>query len=936
MSYEYENAMGYLMPGQLSIRPRIVEVYGTMPEAQEFIREEFDLPGLPPAYALAPPANPRTDPYRRVTTIPIPTPLGNDAAPSFFDQHKKWLVPAGVIVGGYFMARALGIFGDKRIFANPPIKDVKYQETGPTGHIPSRQGEMKIIDSSKLLSPGRYKTKQSYIDACLEITPDALEFKKLPASFPFSGSFGPEDKRERAIESTKKFFLKILLLGRNKFSPLDWVSGPNLYFRLRSFASIPVRFSYDGVLRNTPARNTIMALWEYLGMPSGAALTAKSREHIKTLLGGGKSWRFGIPGGQRSHAARLITKLDRIGTHLCVYNPELLNPKIIWQISLIRSVARLKDMEFIKLCEWLNETPVLDQWRVRWLVQKEITTQLDWFKQEGLIGRRPELPRGENVEQAMALPEKEFVALYGPYDAGSTAWARLHGHVPENEYLRNRKPQTVASVPIKPLLRAMRSKELVGYVEGEAKKIEEEHLEDYLSTIGRLHQEIENGLSDIQYNKTKIKGFREHIKELKIARKKTFALINDLEINKTMYVNEDGYKAWDRLLKAAYRSYALDYNLIKQNFSAIKRAEHENKQTKSRLRWRREHLRDSIHRLEKMKKEGVIARWLLRDVEENRANAAIALSVVFGSNWQGWLRRMKRRGVDLHDATYWLPTIESPGLGEYLTKYWESPLKALSKIARSWNDLGENEQKMRPRELTAWISSKKYSNARSTSLAMEAALWGVSASDYYKIEDRWLRALMKKGGKVPSAMPKIDVREDDYRMYRLEKNDPRALFLGEYTDCCQSVGNVGGPCTWFGVEDTNSGFYVIEDRAGNIIAQSWAWIAEPYLVFDSIEGKGLSEASSSRQNLIAKMYEKAASQIMDKYPWIYQVRIGHHPLDPDELDTPWQVADNIVDTPKKYGGKYSDARGIQYIIRSKEIEYGIPGVGKSLNVRDVE
>lgn len=131
MTYEYEYMLCFEDLENIPRKTRAVEIYGTMPEAQEFIQEEFGLPGLPPAYALAPPANPRTDPYRRVTTIPIPTAMGNgEAQKTFFEKNRGWFIAAATIAGGYLIARALGLLGNKKLFANPPIKDVKYQEAG--------------------------------------------------------------------------------------------------------------------------------------------------------------------------------------------------------------------------------------------------------------------------------------------------------------------------------------------------------------------------------------------------------------------------------------------------------------------------------------------------------------------------------------------------------------------------------------------------------------------------------------------------------------------------------------------------------------------------------------------------------------------------------------------------------------------------------------
>jgi hypothetical protein len=49
MSYIYANGMGY----------EAVTAYGTLPEAQEYVADEFDLPYYPPIAVVRPPLSPR-------------------------------------------------------------------------------------------------------------------------------------------------------------------------------------------------------------------------------------------------------------------------------------------------------------------------------------------------------------------------------------------------------------------------------------------------------------------------------------------------------------------------------------------------------------------------------------------------------------------------------------------------------------------------------------------------------------------------------------------------------------------------------------------------------------------------------------------------------------------------------------------------------------
>ena len=93
------------------------------------------------------------------------------------------------------------------------------------------------------------------------------------------------------------------------------------------------------------------------------------------------------------------------------------------------------------------------------------------------------------------------------------------------------------------------------------------------------------------------------------------------------------------------------------------------------------------------------------------------------------------------------------------------------------------------------------------------------------------------------SVPDILIKGEQFDMngakfYKLPESDIRGLFLGEMTDCCQSLGGVGEECAIHGFNSPNSGFYVVE-KNNEIIGQTWAWLGkEGELVFDSIETLG--------------------------------------------------------------------------------------------------
>lgn len=79
----------------------------------------------------------------------------------------------------------------------------------------------------------------------------------------------------------------------------------------------------------------------------------------------------------------------------------------------------------------------------------------------------------------------------------------------------------------------------------------------------------------------------------------------------------------------------------------------------------------------------------------------------------------------------------------------------------------------------------------------------------------------------------------DHRLYRLAPGDIRGLFLGDLTDCCQSIGGHGTACAEHGFTSPDGGFYVIESAKGDIVGQSWVWRGDKgELCLDSLEALG--------------------------------------------------------------------------------------------------
>ena len=156
-------------------------------------------------------------------------------------------------------------------------------------------------------------------------------------------------------------------------------------------------------------------------------------------------------------------------------------------------------------------------------------------------------------------------------------------------------------------------------------------------------------------------------------------------------------------------------------------------------------------------------------------------------------------------------------------------------------------------------------------------------------------------------------------MQKLPDGDPRGLFLGEYVDCCQSVGSDAERCAVHGFKSENGGFYVWRKKTHGkitdddpIIAQTWAWIGKKgNIVFDSLEalghrGKGFYQPFLERFNFIAKQQN------------FLGVNVGKGGKTPDLDYSMAQEADNPLD------GQGYDS-GTQYVV-SKLINVEVSAV----------
>ncbi len=289
---------------------------------------------------------------------------------------------------------------------------------------------------------------------------------------------------------------------------------------------------------------------------------------------------------------------------------------------------------------------------------------------------------------------------------------------------------------------------------------------------------------------------------------------------------------------------------------------------------------------------------------------------------QNYNKKNRDNALSIHDAVYWLPEPMNKEANERFAQFIQKniiyqnsehkmvhrPLNELSIIAKNWKAL-ENKlhnqncnteiAKLKYNDVLSICMSVQYEDQRNELFAIEAAKHGTPEEEYHNCEDIYLAGL-----KVPEPFnSKKLFKEGKYTGRFLQRDDPRTIFFGDYTNCCQHYGGVGHDCAVSTVKEPFSQLFVIEDREGKIIAGSWTWenTEGKYrdVCFDNIEALG--ELMSRPE--INKIYEQVG-EYLTKDENCHKVTIG---LGYQDADISKYEATEAIPLPKLYGNGYSDA-----------------------------
>lgn len=159
---------------------------------------------------------------------------------------------------------------------------------------------------------------------------------------------------------------------------------------------------------------------------------------------------------------------------------------------------------------------------------------------------------------------------------------------------------------------------------------------------------------------------------------------------------------------------------------------------------------------------------------------------------------------------------------------------------------------------------------------------------------------------ITESIPFVSANIDGYSMFRLERDDIRGPILGLITNCCQHPWGMGRSCAYHGTENPDGCFYVVTNKKGEIIAQSWTWknCETGTLCFDNIEA-----LDGGYSDIIRSLYMSVSLKLIGRLG-ITKIIVGTGYSKVDVSNFPKTERD-----PKYDSLVYSDADDCRVIIK---------------------
>ncbi len=196
----------------------------------------------------------------------------------------------------------------------------------------------------------------------------------------------------------------------------------------------------------------------------------------------------------------------------------------------------------------------------------------------------------------------------------------------------------------------------------------------------------------------------------------------------------------------------------------------------------------------------------------------------------------------------------------------------------------------------AYVETNRFSGINPGNEIMAATISKVI--DYTQEDFNILQQIYNYGKqRTFSSIPRIENTIGNYSYEILRLSDPLAIAIGNLTDCCQKLNDIAELCMEHSVVDTNGRIFVVRDKDGSIVAQSWVWRNKNVLCFDNIEvsnrqmiahGIPKNKSESSIRNKftdeILEVYKKAAADLIKEDEKVYSELLSAGKITEEQYD----------------------------------------------------
>ena len=168
---------------------------------------------------------------------------------------------------------------------------------------------------------------------------------------------------------------------------------------------------------------------------------------------------------------------------------------------------------------------------------------------------------------------------------------------------------------------------------------------------------------------------------------------------------------------------------------------------------------------------------------------------------------------------------------------------------------------------------------------------GYSQKDFERLQELYNEAETRNF----SSIPRVTGEKNGYTYEMLRLDDPLGLIIGKITDCCQEINEAASTSMEHSMISQDGRVFVVRDKSGRVVAQSWVWRNQNVLCFDNIEipraimeGYAKIHPDEGKKGIAKKIldaYKQASRDIMIEDEKLYKELLENGTITREEYES---------------------------------------------------